>query len=152
MVISDMLNDKSVPHPDHIVTCGEDEPVRSAVAKMQENKIGAVVVKAGERVAGVFSERDVVRIVQNEDADVLGTKLGEVMTRDVISIAPDQTVDDALVLMKENNIRHLTVMNGDELVGFLSIRDLMLYKIDYVQRSAEFLKRQVHLQSKPLPM
>ena len=54
--------------------------------------------------------------------------------------------------MKDNNIRHLPVVDGNELVGFVSIRDLMLYKLDYVNTTVEFLRDQVHIVTSPLPM
>ena len=76
----------------------------------------------------------------------------QAMVTDVIVATPDHSVDGALSLMKDNNIRHLPVIDGNELVGFVSIRDLMLYKLDYVSSTVEFLRDQVHIVNKPLPM
>lgn len=152
MIVSDLLENKYGAHPDHVIGCHEGEPVSDAVAKMGEHKVGAVVVFSDRGVAGVFSERDVIRLLNTNEADFRGMKLSDVMTRDVISVAPGQTAEEALNLMKDHRIRHLAVMDGADLVGFLSLRDLMLYRIDYARKKAQFLKDQIAGQSEPLPM
>jgi CBS domain-containing protein len=78
--------------------------------------------------------------------------LGEMMSSDVIKIRSDQSIDEALHLMRHNRIRHLPVIDNETMVGFLSLRDLMNAKLDYANKKAEFLKDQLLNIDKPLPM
>jgi CBS domain-containing protein len=74
------------------------------------------------------------------------------MSADVIKVESGQSVDDALVLMRDNRIRHLPVIDDATMVGFLSMRDLMVAKLEQARETVEFLKDQVHSIDKPLPM
>lgn len=152
MIVSDLLQNKYGSFPDHIISCDENDVVANAIAKMANHKIGAVVISNDQGVAGVFSERDVIRLLNGQEADFRSTKLSDVMTKNVVGVTVTQTAEDALNLMKQHGIRHLTVMDNKELVGFLSLRDLMLYRIEYATKSAQFLKDQIASQSDPLPM
>ena len=152
MIVSEILNSKYGTFPDHIIGCVETELVSDAIERMWENKVGALVVSNDDGVAGVFSERDVLRLLMTNQDDFRSLKLSDVMTRNVIGVSPNDTAEAALETMRENRIRHLTVMEGDKLVGFLSLRDLMVFKIEHAKRSAQFLKDQIAGQSDPLPM
>ncbi|MCC5858000.1 MAG: CBS domain-containing protein [Ectothiorhodospiraceae bacterium] len=99
--------------------------VTDAVHMMNQRNIGAVAVMDGGRLAGIFTERDVLRRVIDGGMNPDSTPVAEVMTREVVVIAPDATVRDALVLVDTRNCRHLPVMDGDRLVGMLSVRDLI---------------------------
>jgi len=152
MLILELLNNKPDTHPDHIVSCAETDSVGDAIEKMLEHNIGAVLVNDASGLAGVFSERDVMRGLHNTGADILAVSLSEVMAKNLITVDVDQTIDDALNAMRENRIRHLIVMEKGEMAGFISMRDLMVYKIDIAKKSAEMLQQQILGATQPLPM
>jgi CBS domain-containing protein len=113
-----------------LVTVSADASVMDAVHTMHEEHIGAVAVVDNGRLAGIFSERDLMyRVVrQRRDPDL--TRVGDVMTSPVITIQRSMTADDALRLMDEKQIRHLPVVNVDgKLSGMLSIRSLLHEKV-----------------------
>ena len=152
MSISEVLSNKPQNTREQTIACEASTSLGAAIAKMAEHNIGAVVVIDGGEVVGVFSERDVVKGLNTHGQKFLDMRLDHAMVTKVIVVTPDHSVDGALSLMKDNNIRHLPVVAGDELVGFVSIRDLMLYKLDYVSSTVEFLRDQVHIVDRPLPM
>lgn len=152
MIIADVLNKKPLKNPEQIIACSDRDSVLDAVARLAEHNIGAVVVMSEHSVAGIFTERDVVAGVAARGAGFLATPLAEAMTVQVVVVGPSQSVDAALGLMLERKIRHLPVVDGDTLVGMLSMRDLALQQLDAVEQTVEFLKKQVHLGSQPLPM
>jgi CBS domain-containing protein len=152
MLVFEVLNGKPQDTPEQTITCEASASLGAAIAKMAEHNIGAVVVSNGDEVVGVFSERDVVKGLHAHGKKFLDMRLDQAMVTKVIVVTPDHSVDGALSLMKDNNIRHLPVVDGNELVGFVSIRDLMLYKLDYVNNTVEFLRDQVHIVNRPLPM
>lgn len=152
MNIADLLQNKYGAHPDHIVGCSSHDSVQIAVKKMWDNTVGALIVLDGDNMVGIFSERDVVRLLHSNPSDFSELSLASVMTKNVISISPEQPIEDALELMKNHGIRHLPVMRNDELVGFLSLRDLMMYKIEYAKQVADFMRDQILNQGSPLPM
>jgi CBS domain-containing protein len=108
-----------------IVSVGPDALLRHAAQAMTTAKVGMVVVLDDERLAGVMTERDVLRTVA-ESMDPDKTPVGEVMTRDVITVEPDWEVYEAAAEMAARNIRHLVVAGGDRVVGVVSIRDVLL--------------------------
>jgi CBS domain-containing protein len=99
--------------------------VAEAAQMMETHNVGIVAVLEGERLVGVFSERDVVRRVLNRGRDPLRTALGDVMTTDLVVAAPDDDYQEAMRKMDWANIRHLPVVEHGRMVSMLSIRDLM---------------------------
>jgi len=98
-------------------------PVVAVARRMVERNVGAVLVLEEGRLAGIMTERDLMRAVArglNDDVVV-----GECMTADPETIAPDDTIEHAAVLMIHGGYRHLPVVDGDDVVGVLSIRDLV---------------------------
>ncbi|MBS1269357.1 MAG: Hypoxic response protein 1 [Gammaproteobacteria bacterium] len=152
MLISEILNQKSAAAPGGVIRCNVSDDVMTAISGMAENKIGAVVVCGDDGVAGIFTERDVLNGLHREGAEFLTTALENSMVRKVIVVDPNRSIDDAIDLMSGNNIRHLLVIDDDAIVGVLSIRDLTARKLEAVQANVEFLKEQVKIGSKPLPM
>ena len=152
MIISDILNKRPLDNPEKIIACSDSDSVREAVARLSGHNIGAVVVLSNHTVAGMFTERDVIVGLSRQGEGFLDTPLAEAMVREVIVVAPTQSVDGALTLMLHHKIRHLPVVDGDALVGMLSMRDLAMQQLDAVEQTVEFLKKQVHLGSHPLPM
>jgi len=127
-------------HPTKIVSCTTQTPVREAVSILAEKRIGALPVFADNAIAGIFSERDVIYCLQREGAGFLDRTVGEVMTAPAITVAPDTPILEALGLMTRRRIRHLPVTRNGEVVGFVSIGDLVKYRIDGIQSEAEALR------------
>ena len=132
MTIANILKDKG----DTVETVGTDRTVADAVALLAERRIGAVPVVEGDRVVGVFSERDVVYCVQHAGAGGLSRSVGEVMTTPAVTVTPADSVIAALALMTRRRIRHLPVMNDDRLVGIVSIGDLVKHRIERIESEA----------------
>ncbi len=99
--------------------------VYDALAHMAEKNIGALVVTDGGRVVGILSERDYARKVILLGRASRDTTVAEVMTSQVISIRPEQTVQDCMIVMTERRIRHLPVIEADRLIGVVSIGDVV---------------------------
>ena len=97
--------------------------VGEAVALMAQHRIGSVLVMEGPRLIGIFTERDTVRALSNT-YDAPAHEVSSWMTRDPITVRPETPTDDALRTMLANNFRHLPVMEGDDVTGIVSIRDL----------------------------
>lgn len=126
-----------------IVGCGVDTPVREAAAILAEKRIGALPVMDAGRVVGIFSERDVIYRLAEFDAACLDKKVGEVMTSPPITVEPSTKVDEALALMTRRRIRHLPVLDGDALCGFISIGDLVKTRMDQVEHEAEAMREYI---------
>lgn len=123
-----------------IVRCEAETSVREAVALLAERKIGALPVMNGGKVAGIFSERDVLYCMAHEGAQALDRTVGEVMTAPAITIEPATRVDEALALMTQRRIRHLPVVEGEIMCGFISIGDLVKSRLDEVERDAAAMR------------
>lgn len=117
-----------------------DQKVANAVDVLAQNRIGAVPVLDGEKLIGIFSERDIVRLLSERGPDAVGASLRDVMTREPITTPPATSVMGALSLMTQRRIRHLPVCDGDRLVGFVSIGDLVKYRIDRIEAEAEAMR------------
>lgn len=103
----------------------EDNSVFEVVQQLLEHNISAVLVVDGTVLVGIVTERDVVRNVVLEGRTAKDTAVGEIMTRNVLFVRPDQTIEECMALMTDKRIRHLPVMDGPRLIGILSIRDLV---------------------------
>jgi len=104
---------------------GPDATVAEAVREMNRHDIGAVLVMDPEQqLLGIFTERDVLRRVIEQNLDHGSTPLEAVMTRKVICLRPDTPVQDALALVSSHNIRHLPVVRDERVLGMISVRDL----------------------------
>jgi len=113
----------------HVWSVGLDATVLQAASLMNEHKVGALVVLDGGRIAGMFTERDVLRRVVGERRDPAATRVAEVMTADVVFCKPETTVEEARVAVKDRRIRHLPVLDGGEhLLGMISIGDLNAFE------------------------
>jgi CBS domain-containing protein len=109
----------------HVLSVGKEATVIDAALLMNEHKVGALVVIDGGHVAGMFTERDVLRRVVGERRDPVSTRVHEVMTVEVVCCTPETTIDEARGAMKTRRIRHLPVCDGNgQLHGLVSIGDL----------------------------
>lgn len=106
-----------------LLTVDAGAPIVAVAQRMADRNVGAVLVLEDGRLAGIMTERDLMRAVARGLPD--GAVVGECMTADPETIAPDDTIEHAAVLMIHGGYRHLPVVDGDDVVGVLSIRDLL---------------------------
>src|ERR1700704_6229282 len=104
-------------------TVSPDTTVGEAVALMAQHRIGSTVVMDGTRLAGIFTERDTVRAI-SQSHDAPAHEVSSWMTRDPMTVGPDDDVETALNTMLEHGFRHLPVVEAGEVIGIVSIRDL----------------------------
>jgi CBS domain-containing protein len=123
-----------------VVSVSSNDRVSDAVALLAEKRIGAVPVIDGNRVVGIFSERDVVYSIARNGAAALEARIGDVMTAPAMTVDPDTAVMAGLSLMSKRRIRHLPVVRGDEVVGFISIGDLVKFRIDRIEAEAAAMR------------
>jgi CBS domain-containing protein len=121
---------------DAVTTVAPDATVSEAIALLSDMRIGALPVVEHGSVRGIFSERDVIYSVAKQGAAALNTKVGDVMTAPALTVAPETQVLSALSLMTKRRIRHLPVVENGNLIGFVSIGDLVKYRIDSIESEA----------------
>lgn len=112
-----------------------DYTAYDAARYMAERNIGAVTVVDGERVTGLFSERDLMRRVIAEGRDPHSVRVGDVMTSEVVTAGPQESYEDAIAKMQAARCRHLPVIEGQRFVGLVSLRDLL--KVDADEKAEE---------------
>jgi CBS domain-containing protein len=126
---------REIMRPGFIFGVQRDASVADAARTMTTNNVGIVVVLAGDRLVGVFSERDIVRRVVDRGLDPAATLVAEVMTTDLVVAQADDDYRSAMRMMDQSNIRHLPVVGGDRLLSMLSIRDLI--RVDLEDKGQE---------------
>ena len=127
-----------------IVKIRANSTIAEAASTITQHKIGALLVEdQGGAIVGILSERDIVRGMGPHGADLHDVKVSELMTADVIRCAPGDTVNEAMAMMTDRRIRHLPVFEAEELVGFISIGDLVKCRIMEVQGEAEALRQYI---------
>lgn len=123
-----------------ITTCEASRSVGEAVAMLAEGRIGAMPVEEEGKVVGIFSERDVIYRIADKGPGVLDQPVGEVMTSPPVTVGPETSALAALSLMTRRRVRHLPVMQGGRMIGFVSIGDLVKYRIDIIESEAEAMR------------
>lgn len=123
-----------------VISIAPHRPVFDALVVMAEYEIGALMVLDGEKLVGIFSERDYAREVVLKGKSSKTTAISEVMTANVISAKLSDTVEQGMTVMTEKRIRHLPVVDNAKVVGMLSIGDLVKETIDYQQRLIQQLE------------
>jgi CBS domain-containing protein len=126
---------REIMRPEFLFMVQRGATVREAVQVMTANNVGIVLVLEGERLVGVFSERDVVRRVVDRGLDPARTPVGEVMTTQLVVGDPDEDYQSAIRKMDQANIRHLLVVKGSEMLSMISIRDLI--RVDMQDKGEE---------------
>lgn len=120
-----------------LLTCPPETTVRETAQLMAERKVGAILVVAQGKLAGIFTERDALVRVLAAGRDPATTRVDEVMTRDVNTISPDRPVLHALHEMHENGFRHVPVVENEAPVGMVSIRDALGDELIAFEREIE---------------
>jgi CBS domain-containing protein len=136
MTIQAILGDKG----HEVATIGPDEKVTQAVATLGQKRIGALPVVEDGRVLGIISERDVIYCLRDHGAESLAWPVSRVMTSPAITAEPDTSVLTALAMMTQRRIRHLPVISGGELIGIVSIGDLVKHRIERIEEEAEAMR------------
>ncbi len=135
MTIGRLIEGRDTP-----LTCPGEATVREAIALLAGRRFGALPVMDGDEVAGIFSERDVVYRLHEFGAEALDRPVHAVMTAPAVTVTPDTQVMAALSLMTRRRIRHLPVVEGGRMIGFVSIGDLVKYRIDRIESEAEAMR------------
>ncbi len=121
--------------------------VYKAIKIMSEHHIGALPVIQEKKLVGIISERDYARKVILKGRSSKGTRVSEIMTRDVVSVTESNRIDECIQLMKSNHIRHLVVVDGDVVVDILSLRDLFTEIIDDQAEKIDHLEHYIRGQT-----
>jgi CBS domain-containing protein len=135
--LKQMLDEKK--HKE-IISIAPHRPVFDALVVLAEYKIGALAVMQNDKLVGIFSERDYARSVVLQGRSSKATAVAEVMTGNVICSKPSDLADSAMRLMSEKRIRHLPVMDGETLIGMLSMGDLVKEIIAEQERMIKLLE------------
>ena len=115
---------------DEVFSVAPDVTVLEAIKIMSKNNTGAVMVIKDSKVEGILSERDCIRKVDLEGRTFKDTKVSEIMTTKVIYVEASQPLEECMALMIDKNIRHLPVYDGNNLLGLISVRDVLKEVVD----------------------
>lgn len=141
MHIYDLINNQEIYRADGTQT------VLEVAQSMVSRNIGAVPVMRDGFLVGIFSERDLMKRVVAECRDPRSTLLEEVMTEDPLTVSPAETVENCMVLMRRHGFRHLPICDGKQLLGIISLRDLLLH--DLTEKDYEVRMMRAYIQASP---
>jgi len=126
-----------------LLSVAPDDTVYAALKKMAQHDIGALVVVSGDKLVGVFSERDYARRVILEGKSSRDTQVSEIMTRQVICVSPERTADQCMAVMTQKRVRHLPVIENKQVVAVISIGDVVREMISDQQHTIEQLEQYI---------
>ena len=129
MNISDILRWKATADAAEVFTASPADRVRDLVRSLAEHNVGALVVVEADAVVGVVSERDVVRRLGQEGADVLDRPVADIMTTSVLTCGPGDPIDAVAETMTQRRVRHMPVIDGGRLTGIVSIGDVVSHRM-----------------------
>ena len=138
--IQQVLNNKG----SEVKSVSPDTDTKDAIKLMAKNGISSLLVIKDNQVIGIFSDKDFSCKVVAEDRLTQDIPISEVMTTPVCAVRPEQKIEDAMSIMTDKRIRHLPVMDGDELIGLVSIGDLVKSIIKEQQDTIEQLEHYIH--------
>ena len=124
-----------------VLTVSPDETVQLAIARMLEENVGSVAVCEGNNLVGIFTERDVLRLA-GENSELQELRVGDVMTRRVLTVSPDDDILAAGALMAERRIRHLPVVQDGMVMGIVGLRDVTRSLLELVWRDHDGAARE----------
>lgn len=139
MKVSEILGKKG----NAVYSASPDLTVFEALRIMGEKNIGALPVMDNGRLMGIISERDYARKVVLQNRSSKEIKVTEIMTPNVITVTADSTLDECMQLMSDKHIRHLPVVNGEEVTGILSISDIVTAVIEKQKQTIEHLQNYI---------
>ncbi|MDG6347736.1 CBS domain-containing protein [Luteimonas sp. 8-5] len=126
-----------------VFAIGPDDPVIDAIRLMAEKRIGALLVMQAGKLAGIVSERDYARKIVLQGRSSRDTPVREIMTAEVVAVGLDETTDRCMQLVTDRRIRHLPVVEGDSVLGVVSIGDLVKAVIEDQQLELDQLQRYI---------
>lgn len=141
MRIAEILRQKGA----EVATVRPDQSVADLLLDLRRHNVGAMVARDTDGVVhGIVSERDVVRRLAEQGADMLEQPVSAIMTKDVVTCAPEDTVDDLTVLMTERRVRHIPVVESGVLVGIVSIGDVVKSRISQLEDDRRHLESYIY--------
>jgi CBS domain-containing protein len=144
MTIASVLREKG----NTIVSVAPDTPIMEIVTTIASRRIGAVLVlDAAGQLAGIVSERDVVKAMASKGTDVHTLAAADIMTSTVTTVTPQTTINHAMELMDKGYFRHLPVVDDGKLVGIISVRDVVRARIERTEEEAQNLRTYIHLRT-----
>lgn len=138
MLISDLLKNQVT------ISANSKQTVLEVARLMVEHNIGAVPILQDGQLTGIFSERDLMSRVVAEGMDPARTNVGEVMTEDPLTVAPNDALETCMTLMKRHGFRHLLVCVGCDLKGVISLRDILLHNLDEKDDEVRMMRAYLH--------
>lgn len=113
-----------------LISVSPDTGVRDAIAKMAEKSAGTALVMDGNKLVGIFSERDFIRKIYLKDKCGKNTKVSEIMSTSLTTVTAGTALENCMEIMTEKHIRHLPVLEGDRVIGIVSIGDIVKYMVN----------------------
>jgi CBS domain-containing protein len=136
MMIKTILKSKG----NTVITIGVFESVSDALDTMVENKIAALVLTDGAKVIGVVSEHDILKAISMNGVSVLNAPVGHIATDRLVTVSPEETTKRVMQLMTHSRIRHLPVTENGELVGIVSVGDIVKYRLEELEMESNVLR------------
>ena len=138
MFVFDLIN------PQETYRADAQQTVLDVVQAMVDRNIGAVPVLADGLLVGIFSERDLMKRVVAEGRDPASTQVADVMTEDPLTIRPDENCETCMVLMRRHGFRHLPICEGKQLLGIISLRDILLHDLNEKDHEVRMMRAYIH--------
>ena len=136
MSIQNILDRKGA----EVFTIHPTDTIRAAAQLMQVHRIGALVVRSGDVISGLISERDIVHAIWQHGGRALSMTMLDVMTRNAVTVSPGDSLKRAMSLMTNHRLRHLTVIAEGKLVGILSVGDVVKYRVEDLETESSVLR------------
>jgi CBS domain-containing protein len=124
----------------NVITIGATDTVQLAADRMRRHDIAALVVKNGDAIKGVISERDIVQAVSRHGNGALSLAVLNIVSQAMIRVAPDDSLKRAMTLMTNNHVRHLLVIDDAKLVGIVSIGDIVKQRLEDLETETNVLR------------
>ncbi len=142
MYVRDILKNKG----NDVISVTASDPISAVLSLMADKQIGAVLV-TGERgaIAGIISERDIVRSIKNHKEAMFGKTVGDLMTAEVVTCSSQDSISAIMGMMTSRRFRHVPVVDDGELVGVISIGDVVKSRIEEAEAEAEALRKYIAL-------
>ncbi len=125
-------------------TVQQHQTVLEVAKFLVEHNIGAVPVLHDKKLVGIFSERDIMKRVVAEARDPRTTKVSDIMTKGPVTVTPETSVEDCMLLMRDHNCRHLPICQDNALWGLISLRDVLAHDVAEKEEEARHLKAYIH--------
>jgi CBS domain-containing protein len=125
---------------EHVETIAPDASVKDAAASLKDQNIAALVVTTGDDVLGIVSEREIVHALSRHGERSAAMKVADVLVRDFATVAPEDSLKRAMILMTRHRTRHLPVLRDDKLVGIVSIGDVVKHRLEDLELGTNVLR------------